>query len=241
MLMRTQSHRFIQPLKSLSRFLAGSAGALILLAPETPATPFSFSTGNPDGRIATLSRPASAGKIQTETADDFVLSQQVVINRAAFVGLIPPGASLGSINNVEIEIYHVFPADSGPPSGNVPTRVNSPADGEIDQATRDGLDGSLSFTATLLSPIFRVTNSVVNGINKIPSQTTGGEGPAVGQEVLISVVFNPPIALPTNHSFFRPEVRLSSGDFLWLSAPKPIAAPGTPFSPDLQSWIRNDA
>ncbi len=29
---------------------------------------------------------------------------------------------------------------------------------------------------------------------------------------------------------------LSSGDFLWLSAPKPIAAPV-----DLQSWIRNDA
>jgi hypothetical protein len=28
--------------------------------------------------------------------------------------------------------------------------------------------------------------------------------------------------------------------FLWLSAPKPIVAPGTPFSPDLQSWMRDD-
>src|SRR4030095_322803 len=37
------------------------------------------------------------------------------------------------------------------------------------------------------------------------------------------------------------EVGLSSGDFLWLSAPRPIVAPGTPFLPDLQSWIRNDA
>jgi hypothetical protein len=39
-------------------------------------------------------------------------------------------------------------------------------------------------------------------------------------------------------------VLLDSGDFLWLSAPKPIVAPGTPFAPgaaDLQSWIRNDA
>jgi hypothetical protein len=34
-------------------------------------------------------------------------------------------------------------------------------------------------------------------------------------------------------------VSLSDGDFLWLSAPKPIVAPGTPFSPDLQSWTRN--
>jgi hypothetical protein len=25
-----------------------------------------------------------------------------------------------------------------------------------------------------------------------------------------------------------------------LSAPKPIVAPGTPFSPDLQSWTRNE-
>ena len=53
--------------------------------------------------------------------------------------------------------------------------------------------------------------------------------------------FNPPIALPADHYFFRPEVRLSSGDFLWLSAPRPIVAPGIPFAPDLQSWIRNDA
>jgi hypothetical protein len=35
-------------------------------------------------------------------------------------------------------------------------------------------------------------------------------------------------------------VQLTNGDFLWLSAPKPIVPPGTPFSPDLQTWIRND-
>ena len=28
--------------------------------------------------------------------------------------------------------------------------------------------------------------------------------------------------------------------FLWLSAPKPIVPPGTPFTPDLQSWMRDD-
>jgi hypothetical protein len=32
----------------------------------------------------------------------------------------------------------------------------------------------------------------------------------------------------------------NAGDCLWLSAPKPITPPGTPFAPDLQSWIRND-
>ena len=47
--------------------------------------------------------------------------------------------------------------------------------------------------------------------------------------------FTPPVDLPADHYFFRPEVELSSGEFLWLSAPKPLPAPG-----DLQSWTRND-
>ena len=82
------------------------------------ADSFSFSTGNPDGKIGTLSRPASAGKIQTETADDFVLSQPTIIDQGTFTGLLPSGAPLSSIVDVEIEIYHVFPKDSAPPSGN---------------------------------------------------------------------------------------------------------------------------
>jgi hypothetical protein len=44
--------------------------------------------------------------------------------------------------------------------------------------------------------------------------------------------------------FFVPQVELNDGDFLWLSAPRPIVAPGTPFPPgftDLQSWTRDDS
>jgi hypothetical protein len=221
---------------------AVGALAMLLLASQASAASFSFSTGDPDGKIATLSRPASPGIIQTETADDFVVTQAVVINQATFTGRLPLGAPLTSINDVEIELYHGFPADS---DSNrvlaVPTRANSPADVEIGSATRDGADGSLSFSATQVNPSLTASNSVVNGIKKSPSQFTSGEGPVTGQEVTISVTFNPPISLPAGHYFFRPEVLSSSGDFLWLSAPKPIVAPGTPFLSDLQSWIRNDA
>jgi hypothetical protein len=90
--------------------------------------------------------------------------------------------------------------------------------------------------------MFSVANTVVNGINGA-TPFTGGEGPATGQEVLISVNFTTPVDLTADHYFFRPEVMLSSGNFLWLSAPRPIVAPGTPFPPgftDLQSWIRNE-
>ena len=221
---------------------AAGALAALLLASQGSAASFSFSTGEPDGKIATLSRPSSPGKIQTETADDFVVTQSVVISQATFTGLLPLGTTASSVGNVEIEIYHVFPGDSNTNrTPNVPTRANSPGDVEIDDATRDGLDGSLSFTATLVNPSFTASNSVVNGINPGPTPFTGGEGAVDGAEVVIAVTFNPPIALPAGHYFFRPEVESSSGDFLWLSAPRPIVAPGTPFLGDLQSWIRNDA
>jgi hypothetical protein len=213
------------------------------LLPATPAAadvfPFFFSTGNPDGKIATLSRTASPGKLETETADDFVTTHATVINSATFTGLLVGGATPADISQVEIELYHVFPIDStDPPDGRVNTRVNSPSDNNF--AASDSNLGQLSFTTNVLGT-FSVLNSVVNGINAKPNQLTGGEGPVTGEEVQFDITFNTPLTLGADHVFFRPEVNLgSAGDFLWLSAPKPIVAPGTPFSPDLQTWTRTD-
>lgn len=206
-----------------------------LLALSAAANTFSFTTGDPDGRMGTLSRVTSPGKIQTETADDFILNQSLTtINQATFVGLIPTGIPLSSIGQVEIEFYHLFPKDSGPFDGRVTTRNNSPADVEIDAATRDSLAGTLSYTVTLLNQSFNVANTVVNGIHPLPDEFTGGEGPATGQEVLINVVFNTPVVLGPDHYFFRPEALVDGGDFLWLSTVQPQ------FPGDLQTWIRND-
>lgn len=204
------------------------------------ADSFTFSTGNPDGKIATLSRTASPGKLETETADDFVTTSETVITNATFTGLLVGGATPANILDVEIELYHVFPIDSvNPPDGRVATRVNSPSDNNF--AAADALGGTLKFTTTVLNPSFTAANSVVNGIHPLPNQFTGGEGPVTGEEVQFNIAFNTPFVLGPDHVFFRPEVDLgSAGDFLWLSAPKPIVAPGTPFTPDLQTWIRTD-
>jgi hypothetical protein len=215
--------------------------AVMCFLTPTATAGFFFSTGNPDGLIGTLSRPSGPGNIETETADDFILNKATALNSATFTGLLPLGAPLSSVTQVEIEFYHVFPVDSvNPPSGNVLTRNNSPADVEIGAATRDSLAGSLSFTSSLLNSSFTVANSVVNGINKQPNQFTGGEGAVTGEEVQFDITFTPAVVLPADHYFFRPEVALSSGEFLWLSAPRPIVSPGTPFVGDLQSWIRNE-
>ena len=204
------------------------------------ADSFFFSTGNPDGKIATLSRIASTGKLETETADDFVTTKETIITNATFTGLLFGGATQADVKDVEVELYHVFPVDSvNPPDGRVLTRKNSPSDNNF--AARDGSLGQLSFTTTLLNPSFTAANSVINGIHAIPGQFTGGEGAVTGEEVQFNLTFTVPFTVGADHIFFRPEVDLgSAGDFLWLSAPKPIVAPGTPFAADLQSWIRTD-
>jgi PEP-CTERM motif len=236
-----------------------SLGALFLLAmailltwsgPAT-AVPFFFSTGDPDGRIATASRPASPGKLEIESADDFVVtgSNTLKLTGASFQGLLPTGASLSTVTDVRVEIYRVFPADSnvgrtsGPPTFStiqVPTRVNSPSDVELD--SRDSSGGNLTFTPAVVASSFTAANSVLNGIHPLPGVNTGGDGAVTGQRVSFNVVFTTPFTLPADHYFFVPQVELSSGDFFWLSAPRPIVPPGTPFPPgvtDLQSWIRN--
>jgi PEP-CTERM motif len=229
---------------SISHAKAAAIPALLLgLLPAIPAaaTPFFFSTGAPDGLIATLSRTASAGKLETETADDFVTTVPTRITNATFTGVFVGGATPANVKDVEIELYHVFPVDSvNPPDGRVNSRVNSPSDNNF--AAADGSLGQLSFTTKVLNASFKAANSVVNGINAKPNQFTGGEGAVTGEEVEFDVTFATPFSLgPDDHVFFRPEVDLgSAGDFLWLSAPKPIVAPGTPFAPDLQTWIRTD-
>ena len=232
-----------------SRFCLVLSMVALAALPAT-ASAFFFSTGNPDGKMATLARVGSPAGIQTETADDFLLKSFTHITSTTFTGLMPIGVPLSSISQVEIEFYRVFPQDSdvsrtsGPPlfsTAKVPTRVNSPADVEIASATRDSSAGTLTFAPGIISSTFTALNSVVNGINPKPNQFTGGEGQVTGQEVQISVIFTTAVDLTAGHYFFRPEVLLSTGDnFLWLSAPKPIVPPGTPFMPDLQSWIRND-
>lgn len=210
-------------------------GATLFSATPSVAANFFFSTGLPDGKIATASRPESAGKQEIETGDDFILSSTTSINQASFTGLLTNGAGLDDIGQVRVEIYRVFPKDSDlNRTIQVPTRENSPSDIAFEE--REVPD--LSFTTTSLGS-FSVLNTVVEGINPLPNQFTGGDGPATGEEVRFDVTFSEPFILPADHYFFIPQVEVNGGEFLWLSAPRPIVAPGTPFAPDLQSWIRD--
>ena len=230
------------------RWLLPVSLAVVLALPAC-ADSFFFSTGNPDGKIAAASRPGT-GAFEIETGDDFVLSTQTAIHSATFVGLLTGGATASDIGEVRVEMYRIFPKDSdvgrtsGPPTfstAQVPTRVNSPSDVEFDD--RDTASANLSLTASDLGT-FTANNSVLpGGIHPKPGQTTGGDGAVTGEEVQFDVTFSTPFDLPADHYFFIPQVEVSGGDFLWLSAPRPIVAPGTPFpagSTDLQAWTRDE-
>jgi hypothetical protein len=139
--------------------------ALICLLPAGAAaaeTPFSFSTGDPDGLMATATRPDAGAPFEIESADDFVLTHATSITSATFTGLMPAGASA---EDVVVEIYRVFPKDSdtsrtsGPmfSTPNVPARVNSPSDLAFDE--RDSSTSGLNFVTSNLGG-FAAINSV---------------------------------------------------------------------------------
>src|SRR6266481_8733721 len=169
---------------------SGTAALLGLLTVVPASASLLFSTGNADGKIATATRPASAGKFEIESADDFVVTSQTSITNATFTGLITGGSPLSSIGQVRVEIYRVFPFDSdvprtrGPPTfltPQVPTRVNSPSDVELDDRDTSPPPGNLKFTTTDLGT-FSAANSVTpGGIHPMPGQTTGGNGPITGE------------------------------------------------------------
>jgi len=234
--------------------ISAAAVALgLLTAMPAAADPFFFSTGNPDGKIATASRPDTSFGFEIESGDDFVLTSRTLITSATFTGLITGTLPATSIGQVRVEIYRVFPNDSdvgrtsGPPTfstSNVPTRVNSPSDVEFADRDTSPSPGNLTFTTTDLGA-FSANNSVrPGGIHPQPGQTTGGNGSISGEEVEFGVNFTTPLELPPDHYFFVPQVEVTNGDgdFFWLSAPRPVVPPGTPFPSgftDLQSWTRD--
>lgn len=143
----------MKPIRLRSLALAAACSTLMLNAPSAWADPFAFSTGNPDGKIATASRPGTASKIEVESADDFILASTTKLDKASFTGLLVGGASPANIGSVVVEIYRVFPKDStNPPSGNVPTRVNSPSDVAFE--SRSSTASELSFSTVVLNPAF---------------------------------------------------------------------------------------
>jgi len=212
----------------------------IVCSAGLPATAgdFVFRTGEPNGDAAVGARFPSHDRNEIEAADDFVLDQETAIRSATFTGLFGYRGSLSAVQRVDVKIFRVFPLDSAePPPGFVPTRTNSPADTAF--ASRTTADAGLTFTVKLLQQFFWGMRTALDEIRPSPHQTTGGELPVLGEKVRFEVVFTPPLVLPAGHYFFTPKVKMSNGNFFWLSTPRPTEPPGMVIDPDFEAWIRN--
>ena len=181
----------------MRKFIGPVCGLVLagLVTSRASADLLLFDTGAPDGRMAMASRPPSAGT-EIEAADDFIASNPFTVNSATFTGLVT-GAN-PTVGEVVVEIYRVFPKDSDTVRTiQVLTRANSPSDNTF--TSRDSVGAQLTFMTTALNATFTASNSVLNGINKAPNQTTGGEGPVTGQEVKFTVNFTTPLILPAKN------------------------------------------
>src|SRR5262245_18746563 len=137
---------------------AVALGIGMMLASPTFAASI-YNNLTPNNQMALATRPDSPGKFEIETADDFALTSQTIINSASFVGLLVPGTGGSSISNVVVEMYRIFPLDSNTArTPNVPTRANSPSDVAFD--SRDSIAAQLTFSMSVLNPIFTALNSV---------------------------------------------------------------------------------
>lgn len=216
----------------------------LVLGLGTPATaqPYLFTTGDTDGILGMASRPQSAdgSKIEIETADDFILTQPILLYGAIFTGVMPANFLRSDVGQVKVQLYRVFPNDSDTMrTPQVPTRTNSPADVELpaDAAmqvgSRSTVDGNLFWVHVVVMDHYTIANSVVDGI----TLNTGGEGPVSGWLVQFSVIFLDEFVLAPDHYFIVPQIEVlnGKGEFLWASAPRDPP----PFAGDLQTWIRN--
>ena len=200
--------------------------------------------------MATASRPGSAGKLEIESADDFVLTKETSLTMRRSRAFCPRAprcrTSLMSASRLSR-----LPEGLGRGPDLGPADIQHPPGAHAGQLalrcrTRrpECIRGhTLTFTPGIIHSSFTAANSVLNGINPKPNFHTGGDGSVTGQEVQFNVLFSKPFDLPADHYFFVPQVELTSGDFFWLSAARPIVPPGTPFPAgftDLQEWIRNE-
>src|ERR1043165_6654289 len=142
-------------------------GCILAVARVAAGTPLYSSLQVTNG-MAAASRPDVGGQLEIEAADDFIIGGAgAAVTEFKLIGLLTGGLTPADINFMNLEIYRVFPNDStNPPSGLVPTRVNSPSDVAFKEV--DTLGPDFTFTTTQLAGTFTAANSVLNGINHAP-------------------------------------------------------------------------
>ena len=237
----SMSHaRFVIPLSMLGCLPAMPAAALL------PAV-YSFSTGDPDGKIATASRPESTENSRSSPRM-ISCSPTTSITSATFTGLVPGGGERPPTSSSRSIAY--FPRLGCRPHQRVaavldvevPTRVNSPSDVAFLEA--DSATGGLVLDQGARGDLHRKQLGETGGIYPEPESDTGGNGAVTGEEVRFDRELHRRLAPPRQPLFLRASGRAGQRQFLLAVGAEADRLAGTPFPPgftDLQSWTRDDS
>ena len=206
--------------------------SLVGCLPATPAAAllpavYSFSTGDPDGKMATASSPGQRGSSRSRRPT-ISFSRQRPRSPARPSPASSPGTR--SVSNVPVEIYRVFPtirtraAPAGRQRSRLPRRRPARIRHRMSHLAADAATGGLQVRDNRHGILHRAQLGAAGWHQSQTGQFTGGNGPVTGEENDFSMSFTNDLLLPANHYFFVPQVgHGSDGNFLWLSAPRPIA------------------
>ena len=212
------------------------------LATPAWADPFVFSTGTPDGLLGALSQPAGSGTSRPRPPTTSSLSETTSIAQATITGLIPAGTPAGEhqqrrgrgLSRLSQGLGR-SPLGAGARAGQLARRRR-----DRQRHARCERGNARVRGRSLVDASSSVLNTVVDGINPVPAERDPWRRSRRAARWSRSRSPSP------RRSFCRritissaPRSQVTGGDFLFLSAPKPIVAPGTPFMGDLQAWIRN--
>ena len=170
-----------------------------LAPPGALADAFSFTTSTPDGRIGSRStaghgrrpRDRSGRRLHSRgrhAADRRQLLWTAASRRVSIRRRVRASRDLPRV-----------PENSTAPAERCRADTRELAVGRRVRHSRGSGDGSLSYATSIVNPNFTVANSIVNGINPVPLQTTNGEGPVRGQEALIPLRSS--FSLPPDYYF----------------------------------------
>ena len=226
-------------------------GGAILIATPAAAQPFFFSTGLPDGKMATASRPSSAGKIEIEVGrrlrpDHADEPQQRHVHgtpahgRRAVGHRRRPRRDLSRLPQRLGRGPHLGPADiqhaAGAHAGQLAFRHRI----RRQERRREQSDVRRRESSSRPSP--RPTRSSTES-TRVPASIRGATARSQVRKSSSTWPSRRRSRWPPITSSSCPRYSYRAVISIWLSAPRPIVPPGTPFPAgftDLQEWIRNE-
>ena len=232
-------------MKHLHRTLwaATALSTVLLAAPEVAKAFTLWDTLEAGNDIAFLSQITGSGNPKPEAADDFIVNDPTRVSRLSLLAVLvnPSSDPFRGVEELEVEVFNLYPLDSDLSRVPATNRDGGPADDDFIEL-EDEPDGTeLQYSVTVLDDAFSVDTTIgmVDGVPPIPG---GGlpieEAGITGELVQIDVTFPEPFDLAPGRYWLELTAEMENdGLFYWAQGTRPPISPTDPAIDD-QTWYR---